>query len=330
MADASVQIRAAVLEDLEQIHEIAVAGWIPIFDLYRLIVGERMWGDVWGGWEANWFPPRAERFNERIIVAELDGDIAGFATWWLPGDGLGEVGGNAVDPALQGRGIGSMQTRWVVDKLREEGCTCAKVHTGMDPAHGPARAEYRKAGLRRAVLNSVYLNYLDEVACVPVPPGLDFRWASTDDRDWLSRTIRAAWMPICEDVCSAVGDDIFDVAFADFLEKKVSDCVGAIEESPERVRIVSEGGESVGFALLRQEPPKKLGEIAVLGVDPRFQGRGIGAALCMDAFDVFRHRELQYVRLRAGLGEVHWKTRQLCWNVGLYRQLPSVDYYAML
>ena len=38
----------------------------------------------------------------------------------------------------------------------------------MDPAHGPARAEYRNAGLRRTVANSWYLNYLDEVARIPM------------------------------------------------------------------------------------------------------------------------------------------------------------------
>jgi hypothetical protein len=50
----------------------------------------------------------------------------------------------------------------------------------------------------------------------------------------------------------------------------------------------------------------------------------------VDAFDVFRQQGLRYVRLTAGLGEVNERTRQMCWNAGLYRELPSIDYYRLL
>lgn len=329
-SERSLVVRPSRLEDLQRIHEIAVGGWTPIFNRYRMIVGDRMWNDMWGGWEQNWFPPTPDRHNDRAIVTEVDGQVAGFATWWFPGERFAEVGGNAVDPAYQGLGIGSKQIQWVVSMFRERGYTCAKVHTGMDPAHGPARAEYRKAGLRRRIFNSVYLNYLDEVARIPVRGSRSCRWASPEDRLLLDRFARAAWQPIYDSVREAVGETIFPLAFPNALEKKTTDCLKALEQGPDRVRIVSENSKAAGFAVLSYEAPKKVGEISALAVAPDFQGRGIGAALCMDVFDLFRERGLHYVRLKAGLGEVTWQSRQMCWNVGLYRELPSVDYYMML
>jgi hypothetical protein len=50
----------------------------------------------------------------------------------------------------------------------------------------------------------------------------------------------------------------------------------------------------------------------------------------MDAFQIFRESGLQYACLPTDLGEVNEQTRQMCWNVGLYREIPSVDYYMML
>ncbi|NOZ22750.1 MAG: GNAT family N-acetyltransferase [Planctomycetes bacterium] len=330
MAHTTPKIRPAASADLDRVHDIAVAGWIPIFERYRLIVGDRMWNDIWKGWEENWFPPTAERHNDRMIVAEVNGHVAGFATWWFHSNEFAEVGGNAVHPEFQGRGIGTAQMQWVVNMFRQKGYTCAKVHTGMDPAHGPARAEYRKAGLRRPVLNSVYLNYLSEVARIRVPSSLSFRWASGDDREFIAQTIQDVWSPIFESIRTSVGENIFDIVFSNAIEDKKNEFLKTLDESREGIRIVSEYGQSAGFAVVKDEPAKKVGEIAAIAVAPEFQGRGIGAGLCMDTFDIFRERGLAYARLKASLGEVTWQMRQLCWNVGLYRELPSIDYYMML
>jgi len=154
----SDNIRDIAPADLPRIHEIAVAGWRPIFTRYRRIVGDEMWQDLWGGWEKGWVAHTPETWNGRGIVTERDGQVTGFATWWFPDGGIAEVGGNAVDPAFQGCGIGSSQIRWVLDMFRREGHRYARVHTGLDPAHGPARAEYRNAGLRLGVTNSEYYN----------------------------------------------------------------------------------------------------------------------------------------------------------------------------
>jgi ribosomal protein S18 acetylase RimI-like enzyme len=318
-------IRLSTDDDKARIHEIAVAAWRPIFGRYRLIVGDEMWNDMWGGWDKNWFT------NANGIVTEFDGQIVGFATWYWPiAEILAEVGGNAVDPKFQGRGIGSAQIRWLVDKFREWGYKCAKVHTGMDPSHGPARAEYRNAGLCRGVTNSRYFNYLDEVARIPVRPTLSFRWAESADAELVRQMTRSAWNSVYKSVRDTLGDEIFDIAFKNAKEQKTEKFAKVTSDTPEKVRIVMEDEHPAGFTILDADLNKRLGEINALAVTPEFRGRGIGCALCMDAFDIFRERGLRYASLNANLGEVNERTRQMCWNAGLYRELPSIDYYMML
>ena len=322
-------IRATTAEDLGRIHEIAVAGWTPIFERYRLIVGDELWNDVWRGWEEGWCAYTPESWHGRGIVTEIDGEIAGFATWLFVNEAVAEVGGNAVDPSFQRRGIGSAQIQNVVDMFRSQKYKCAKVHTGMDPAHGPARAEYRNAGLRRSITNSVYLNYLDEVARVPERSSLSFRWAEASDEDLVRQLTESCWATVHDSVRAALGDQISALAFPEAPKRKAETIAKAFSEAPEKVRLVNEDGQPAGFSLLGGDPSKKLGEITAVGVSPEFRGRAIGCALCMDAFDIFRERDLRYARLTAGLGEVDERTRQMCWNVGLYRELPSVEYYLL-
>ena len=92
-------IREISDKDLPRVHEIAVAGWQPIYARFRLIVGAEMWQDLWGNWEEGWFT-----HSPKGIVTEVDGKVVGFATWWYPKDHLAEVGGNAADPQFQGQG----------------------------------------------------------------------------------------------------------------------------------------------------------------------------------------------------------------------------------
>lgn len=323
-------IRPATPADLPRIHEIAVAAWQPIFNRYRCIVGEEMWNDLWRGWEDAWVVYTPESWHGRGIVTEIDGEVAGYATWCIVSDTLAEVGGNAVDPRFQGRGIGCAQIGHVLEHVCSQGCPCAKVHTGMDPAHGPARAAYRNAGLRRGVTNSLYFNYLDEVSRLPKRDSLRFRWATPEDAEPIREVAQAAWEPVYKGVRERLGHDIFVLAFENVLQRRSYELSTCAKESPDKVRVADEGGALVGFAVIDEEPAKRLGVIRTVAVDPEAQGRGVGAALCMDAFDILRGRGLVQVRLHARVGEVTGRMRQMCWNVGLYRELPSMDYYARL
>jgi GNAT superfamily N-acetyltransferase len=63
----------------------------------------------------------------------------------------------AVDPAHQGRGVGTALTEFGVDRLRELGMTYAIVGTSDDPGHGPARQVYLKGGFEPMAIQPMHL-----------------------------------------------------------------------------------------------------------------------------------------------------------------------------
>jgi len=51
-----------------------------------------------------------------------------------------------VDPAHQNHGVGTMLNVFALERMKERGVRLARVETGGDPSHAPARRSYEKAG----------------------------------------------------------------------------------------------------------------------------------------------------------------------------------------
>jgi len=88
-----------------------------------------------------------EKNPAQVIVAEEDGGIVGYATFYMEKeDKVGYVSNNAVAPAFRGRGIGTAMNRWILDFFRKEGLRIARVATmSHDIA---AQKVYEKQGFK--------------------------------------------------------------------------------------------------------------------------------------------------------------------------------------
>lgn len=144
------KIRAATEADIEKIREIAREAWRPICDYFREQMGDDLWERERPGDPLERKADAVERhFREHpewAFVTDLDGEVVGFLTYRLGDNGVGEIGNNAVDPAGQGKGIGSAQYRECLQRMRDAGMDYATVRTGLDPTHAPARRAYEKVG----------------------------------------------------------------------------------------------------------------------------------------------------------------------------------------
>lgn len=88
----------------------------------------------------------------KVYVAELDDAVAGFVfTLFDAKRKTGEIGLNAVDPRLQGQGIGRAMYEFALTDLKERGAEIAYVGTGGDPAHQPARSAYEAVGFDKTI-----------------------------------------------------------------------------------------------------------------------------------------------------------------------------------
>ena len=153
-------IRYATPDDAQRCGDIAVAAWQRVYDAWLDLLGQSLWAQNCAGWE----PDKRSQVEAHIrdheglaIVTELEGSVVGFLTFHPHTDkNMGEIGNNAVDPDYQGRGIGTLQCKRALEIFRERGMTAAKVGTGLDEGHAPARAMYEKAGFDRSTPHVTY------------------------------------------------------------------------------------------------------------------------------------------------------------------------------
>lgn len=139
--------------DREAVTALALRAWEPVHASLREVLGEELYRTLVPDWR------RAQRDEvtgsldaeeQHVWVAEADGMVVGFTVArLLPEDDMGEIHLLAVDPAHQGRGIGTALTEVATDWIRDQGMAVAMVETGGDDGHAPARAAYERAGYTR-------------------------------------------------------------------------------------------------------------------------------------------------------------------------------------
>lgn len=151
MLAPDITIRELQPSDVEAVVEIAVAAWSSIYSFYRRVMGEDLFAAAHPCWQEEKAGQVSRACNPdsgvTVCVAEREGQIVGFITFLADyASGIGEIGNNAVHPDFQGQGIGARMYEHALDQLKAGGMRFAKVGTGLDPAHAPARRAYEKVG----------------------------------------------------------------------------------------------------------------------------------------------------------------------------------------
>ncbi|MEM8545004.1 MAG: GNAT family N-acetyltransferase [Cyanobacteria bacterium P01_H01_bin.119] len=146
-----MQLQAYKPRHLDAIIALSLRAWAPVFESIQ----RTMNADIYRAFYAdNWRTSQREAV-EAVCAAEdtnlwiaIDADsILGFVAVKLHlEDSMGEVYMVAVDPAGQGRGVGTALIEFALNQIKTAGMSIAMVETGGDPGHAPARHTYEKAG----------------------------------------------------------------------------------------------------------------------------------------------------------------------------------------
>jgi ribosomal protein S18 acetylase RimI-like enzyme len=161
----SWQVRPARSDDAVACAALAVVAWQRVHDAFASMLSDELHDFLFTGWQAAKARDVARVVGDqpgRALVAVADEQIVGFVTFRLDeARQVGEIGNNAVDPQWQGRGIATTLYRAVLELMREGGMRVAKVTTGLDEGHAPARASYGKVGFAVGTPSITYYQRLD-------------------------------------------------------------------------------------------------------------------------------------------------------------------------
>lgn len=160
LTDGRLRIIPTTPAHYERVAELAVDAWEEIYRGYRKQLGYELF-------EA-FFKDRINKKKNNVIteaqtgnsfVAMIGSKIVAFINFDCQGI-LGEIKTNAVDPVFRGKGLGTMLQKYVMERMKEKGCTYVFVETGGDDAHLPARNSYQKNGFSVSIPSVKYFKKL--------------------------------------------------------------------------------------------------------------------------------------------------------------------------
>ena len=136
---------------LDAIIRLSLRAWAPVFESIQKTLN----ADVYQVFYPEQWQVSQQKAVEDIcsdqevhVWVAIDNNVTiGFIAVKLHSDdNMGEIYMVAVAPDFQGRGVGSALIDFALDWMKTAGMSIAKVDTGGDPGHGPARHTYEKAG----------------------------------------------------------------------------------------------------------------------------------------------------------------------------------------
>jgi ribosomal protein S18 acetylase RimI-like enzyme len=167
-----VSVRAFDPADTEPIVALSLRAWAPVFESIRTTLGDELFSVMYPDWRADQSRAVAATCaadGAHLQVATLDGRVVGFVAVFSDADSrVGEIFMIAVDPAVQRRGVGRLLTEHAHGAMAAAGMAVARVETGGDPGHAPARRLYESTG-HRLWPAAQYYKLLD--APTESPPG---------------------------------------------------------------------------------------------------------------------------------------------------------------
>jgi len=138
-------------EDIRVLVDLTLLAFVPIFESFEGILGSSVYQHVWPDWRAGQRDAVETMCGDRekytVLVANLDGRAVGFVAHTMDDESkTGEIQFIAVHPEHQNCGIATELCNASLERMKERGMTFARVETGGDPSHVPARRAYEKAG----------------------------------------------------------------------------------------------------------------------------------------------------------------------------------------
>jgi len=142
---------------------------------------------------------------------------------------------------------------------------------------------------------------------------------------------RAAFAPMFESFRTIVGESIASIALADAdaEQAKLLDTICA-PDAPHEIFTVVTDGQIAGFVSWSHDAAKKMGEIGLNAVHPRYAGRGIGAWMYRFVLERMKEKGVAIATVGTGGDPSHAAARRAYEKAGFGPAIPSVYLYKAL
>jgi GNAT superfamily N-acetyltransferase len=159
---------------------------------------------------------------------------------------------------------------------------------------------------------------------------IDIREFVEDDLEAVVAFSLRAWEPVFVSIHAVLGDEIFLRLHPDWTADQ-EETVRTICMNDERdVYVAVAGARPVGFvAVALNAFHECMGVIEIIGVDPDYQRRGVGARLAEFAADHMRRCGMDIAVVETGGDPGHTPARALYGDVG-FTLLPIARYFRLL
>jgi len=139
------------------------------------------------------------------------------------------------------------------------------------------------------------------------------------------------YMPIQESYVVMLGEECYQAVRHDpeltWQERKTGQVHRLYKEHPERLWVLEQQGEVIGFVTFSLIPEKNMGAIENNGVHPDHAGQGWGKFMYRHVLQHFRDQSLRFAFVDTGLDDAHVPARRAYEAVGFDRQVPIVEYW---
>lgn len=159
----SRKIRPLTPSDLEEVVDLSLLAWEPVFVSFENILGTEIFDLLY---RPQWRAAQAASVRrncladgaEAFVLTTGDDVVVGFVVLQQDEDeSLGVIEMIAVHPEHQRRGHARALMEFAIQRLRDQGLDLISVGTGGDPGHAPARALYEAVGFAGVPLVNYYM-----------------------------------------------------------------------------------------------------------------------------------------------------------------------------
>lgn len=315
---------------IEDACEIAIKAWEYVRKSQKELMGEDIYNLVFDNWQEI-KKATVRQFLEKKMgfIALCDNKVAGFACYDIDYKlSLGELHENAVSYDMRGLGIAGKMHHAILDLFKEKKLKYAKVTTGLDDGHAPARRAYEKLGFKLNLPKVLYYQKLEDRY---ENESYDDLQITPYDKKYLDDILKIAlnsWTDIHNAYASLITNDIHDALFSDWKDQLKVTIEKHLTENNGYVALTD--GKVAGFSTFRYEFDGKLGVFGHNSVSEDFRGKRIASRMYNFIKYKMAENGTKYAKVTTGLDDGHAPARRAYEKTGFNRMVPTVTYYMEL